>query len=78
MRMTEMTKYGFRIRTRGGMTVENLVVQARTRDDAETRIRQIYQHCEILECNEIAAGNRGEGVDLESMISLISKQDEQG
>ena len=76
--MAEMTKYGFRIRTRGGMTVENLVVQARTREDAETRIRQIYQHCEILECNEIAAGNRGDGVDLESMISLISKQDEQG
>lgn len=76
--MAEMTKYGFRIRTRGGMTVENLVVQARTREDAETRIRQIYQHCEILECNEIATGNRGDGVDLESMISLISKQDEQG
>lgn len=75
--MTEMTKYGFRIRTRGGMTVENLAVQARSREDAEIRIRQIYQHCEILECNQIVAGNRGDGVDLESMISLISKQDEQ-
>ncbi|MBY0267135.1 MAG: hypothetical protein K2W84_12030 [Burkholderiales bacterium] len=74
--MSEMTKYGFRIRTRGGMTVDNLVVQARSREDAETRIRQIYQHCEILECSEIAASTRGEGVDLESMISLISRQDE--
>lgn len=76
--MTDMTKYGFRIRTRGGMTVENLVVQARTREDAEARIRQIYQHCDILECNEIATGNHGDGVDLEGMISLISKQDDQG
>lgn len=76
--MTDMTKYGFRIRTRGGMTVENLVVQARTREDAEARIRQIYQHCDILECNEIATENRGDGVDLEGMISLISKQDVQG
>jgi hypothetical protein len=76
--MTGMTKYGFRIRTRGGMTVENLTVQARSREDAETRIRQIYQHCEILECREIAVGNRGDSVDLESMISRISKQDEQG
>jgi len=74
--MTEMTKYGFRIRTRGGMTVDNLVVQARSREDAESRIRQIYQHCEILECNESAAGSRGEGVDLEGLISLISKQDD--
>jgi len=75
--MTEMTKYGFRIRTRGGMTVDNLVVQARSREDAESRIRQIYQHCEILECNEsAAAGGRGEGVDLEGLISLISKQED--
>jgi hypothetical protein len=76
--MAEMTKYGFRIKTRGGMTVDNLVVQSRTREEAETRIRQIYQHCEILECNEITAGNRGDSVDLESMISLISKQDDRG
>lgn len=74
--MTSMTKYGFRIRTRGGMTVENLVVQARTREEAEVRIRQIYQHCDILECNEMASGNRGDGVDLEGIISLISRQDE--
>ena len=75
--MTEMTKYGFRIRTRGGMTVDNLVVQARSREDAESRIRQIYQHCEILECNEsAAAGGRGEAVDLEGLISLISKQED--
>jgi len=74
--MAEMTKYGFRIRTRGGMTVDNLVVQARSREDAESRIRQIYQHCEILECNESAASSRSEGVDLEGLISLISKQDE--
>jgi len=75
--MTEMTKYGFRIRTRGGMTVDNLTVQARSREEAEARIRQIYQHCEILECSEIANAGRGEGTDLESMISLISRQDEQ-
>ncbi len=75
--MAEMTKYGFRIKTRGGMTVDNLVVQSRTREEAETRIRQIYQHCEILECSEIAGSSRGDGVDLESMISLISKQDDQ-
>lgn len=74
--MSEMTKYGFRIRTRGGMTVDNLVVQSRSREEAEARIRQIYQHCEILECSEVAASTRGEGVDLESMISLISRQDE--
>jgi len=74
--MADMTRFGFRIRTRGGMVVENLVVQARDREGAETRIRQIYQHCEILECNTLTPDSRGNGVDLESMISLISKQEE--
>lgn len=74
--MADMMKFGFRIRTRGGMVVENLMVQARDRDEAETRIRQIYQHCEILDCSTLTPDSRGDGVDLESMISLISKQEE--
>lgn len=74
--MADMTKFGFRIRTRGGMVVENLMVQARDREEAENRIRQIYQHCEILDCNTLAPDSRGDGMDLESMISLISKQEE--
>jgi len=74
--MADMMKFGFRIRTRGGMVVENLMVQAPDREGAETRIRQIYQHCEILDCNTLAPDSRGDGVDLESMISLISKQED--
>lgn len=74
--MTELTKFGFRIKTRGGMVVENLMVQAPDRAGAETRIRQIYQHCEILECNTLTPDSRGDGVDLEGMISLISRQEE--
>jgi hypothetical protein len=71
-----LNKYGFKIKTRGGMTVENLLVQARDRAEAETKISQIYHHCEILECKELAPSTRGEALDLEDMISLIGKQDE--
>ena len=74
--MTDMRKFGFRIKTRGGMVVENLMVQARSRADAETRIQQIYRNCEVLDCHELTPDSRGDGVDLESMISLISKQDD--
>ncbi|MBX9812903.1 MAG: hypothetical protein K2Y16_15025 [Burkholderiales bacterium] len=35
-----MNKYGFKINTRGGMTVENLMVQARDRAEAENKIGQ--------------------------------------
>lgn len=69
-----MTKFGFKIKTRGGMTVENLVIQACARDEAETKIRQIYRDCEILECTELAQEKRGDGLDLEGAITLISKQ----
>lgn len=72
--MSAMTKFGFKIKTRGGMVVDNLVIQARIRDDAEAKIRQIYRDSEILECTELAQEQRGEGLDLEAVISLISKQ----
>jgi hypothetical protein len=70
-----MNKYGFRIRTRNGMMVENLQVNARDAADAERKIRQIYHHCKIIECQEIAPAVKGENIDLENMISLIGKQE---
>jgi DNA-directed RNA polymerase specialized sigma54-like protein len=71
-----MNKYGFKIRTRGGSLVENLQVQARDRAEAEQKIKQIYHHCEILECQEITPTLKKEGLDLEDMIALINKQEE--
>ncbi len=71
-----MNKYGFRIRTRNGMMVENLQLHAHDRTDAERKIRQIYRDCEIIDCHEIAPPVKGENIDLENMISLIGKQDE--
>jgi hypothetical protein len=72
-----MIKYGFRIRTRGGSVVENLQVQARDRAEAEEKIRQIYHGCEILECQEITPTLRKEGLDLEDVVALINKQQQE-
>ena len=69
-----MNKYGFRIRTRGGMLLENLQVQARDRAEAERKITQIYHHCEIVECREVTRTLKKEGLDLEDVIGLINKQ----
>jgi hypothetical protein len=71
---TTMTKYGFRIRTRSGTPVENLVVQARDRAEAERKINQVYPHCEIVECRVIHTAIGDDGLSLESIISLISRQ----
>jgi hypothetical protein len=69
-----MKKYGFRIQTRAGMTVDNLVIQGASQAQAETKLRQMYHHCTILECKELDDISRGDGTDLEGAISLIVGQ----
>jgi hypothetical protein len=71
-----MNKYGFKIRTRSGGLVENLQVQARDRAEAEDKLKQIYHHCEILECHEVTPTLKKEGLDLDDVIGLINKQED--
>jgi len=72
-----MIKFGFRIRTRGGTPVDHLAVQAQDQAQAERRIHQMYPHCEIIECRQMAAVPKDETVSLESIISLIARQDDE-
>ena len=71
-----MNKFGFRIKTRGGMLVDNLQVTARDRAEAERKIAQIYQRCEVIECVELRSPVKDEAFDLESAINLIGREDE--
>ena len=50
MAHTAIVKYGFRIRTRSGLIVDNLLIHGRDESDAERKLRQMYQHCRILQC----------------------------
>ncbi len=68
-----MTKYEFSIRTRGGQRVDRISIQAQDREAAERRLKQMYLHCEILECKESAADLRQESLDVEGIINLITK-----
>jgi hypothetical protein len=68
-------KYVFRIRARSGMVVENLTVQARDRLEAEKKLEQIYRNCEFLDCREVAAPAATDGVDFESVLSMINRQE---
>jgi len=73
-----MVKFGFKIKTRGGMVVDNLMVTARDRDEAERKVNQIYQRCEILECQEMQQSIKEENLNLENVISLIGKESDSG
>ena len=65
-------KYGFRIRTRHGLVVENLVIHGRDEADAERKLRQMYQHCQVLECMPVAA-KKPEHLSFEDVVSLLTK-----
>lgn len=55
-----VTKYAFRIRTRVGLVINNLMIHGRDSAEAQRKLRQIYRDCEIIECvcHEGGAGQR--------------------
>lgn len=68
------TKYGFRIRTRQGLLVENLMIHGRDEADAERKLRQMYQHCEIIEREVVQAAKSSEPASFEEIVSLVTRQ----
>ena len=45
-----LTKYGFRIRTRVGLVMNNLMIHGNDPAEAHRKLRQMYRDCEIIEC----------------------------
>lgn len=73
-----MMKFGFKIRTRGGLVVDNLLIPGKDQADAERKLTQIYRHCEILESKTLQRQLvREELMDIDGIISLISRQDKE-
>jgi hypothetical protein len=71
-----LQKFSFRIQTRSGLTVENLLIHAADQGEAERRLRQMYMHCKILESKILSdSPPRSAMSDLEGVISLIAEQD---
>lgn len=69
-----MNKFGFNIRTRGGQKVDNIVIMARDFEEAERRLRQMYNRCEILNRRETSADGRRDAIDVDGLIGLIARQ----
>lgn len=70
-----MLKFGFRIKTKTGAMVENLVIHASDRAQAEAKLLKMYHHATILSAEPLEDAGRSEGMDLESAISMIIKAD---
>jgi hypothetical protein len=72
------TKFAFRIRTRDGLSVDNLLISGKDLPDAERKLRQIYHNCEILECTECIGQSTGimggaGATNYEDVLGLISR-----
>jgi len=72
MQPPAFTKFGFRIRTRVGVVVDNLLIHGKDVSDAQRKLLQMYHGCEILEC--VCHSSRGRGVpaSYEDVLALIS------
>ena len=69
-----MLKFGFKIRTRGGMIVDNLMIPGHDQAEAERKLLQIYRYCEILEAKSVQQHLKEESMNMDGIISLISRQ----
>ncbi len=73
MQSSSLVKFGFRIRTRHGLVVENLSIHARDEADAERKLRQMYLHCQILNCIVVPGERRSGSPSFEDIVSLLNK-----
>jgi len=68
------TKYGFRIRTRSGMQVDNLMIHGRDLADAQRKLEQMYRHCEVIETRSVPVARRQDvAASFEEVLSLVTK-----
>lgn len=73
MQLLATAKYGFRIRTRSGAVVDNLLIFGKNESDAERKLREIYLGCEILEARRsLMQAPRTGPVTYEDVVDLIS------
>lgn len=73
MHAQSITKYAFRIRTRVGLVVENLLIHGRDEGDAQKKLRQMYQGCEILDCVCHQGTTRVPVASFEEIANLIAR-----
>jgi hypothetical protein len=48
------------------------VIHGRDEADAERKLRQMYQHCQVLDCTIVAA-KKSEHLSFEDVVSLLTK-----
>lgn len=71
MSSPQFMKYAFKIKTRLGVVVDNLMIHGRDEPDAERKLRQVYHECQILQCVCMPNGVRPPVSSFEDVANLI-------
>lgn len=69
-----MPKFDFSVTTRNGQKVEGVRIYGKDLPDAERKLRQMYFHCEITQCQTIDLDKEfTQSADIEDVLSVITK-----
>jgi hypothetical protein len=73
MLQNNLTKHGFRIRTRSGVIVDKLQIYARDAQEAEQKLMRMYPGCTVMETSVVApACNANAGSSFEEVVDLLT------
>lgn len=71
-----MVKFDFSVRTRNGQKVDSIQIYGKDLPDAERKLRQMYQHCEVLQYKTVDLDKKiSQSADIEEVLTLIAKGD---
>ena len=71
-----MLKFDFSVKTRDGQKVDSIQIQGKDQADAERKLRQMYLHCEVIQCKTVELDRKiSQSTDIEEVLSLISRED---
>ena len=68
-----MLKYDFSLKTRDGQRLRNIIIGGVDRHDAERKLRQMYRHCEVLQC-DVCGEVQHPGVSRPTTLDLFSSR----
>lgn len=69
-----MVKFHFSIQTREGQKINSVIISGRDQEHAEIKLRQMYRHCEVLQCNvREQEEKRWQTNSIEDILTLIAK-----
>ena len=73
MQANNLIKYGYRIRTRSGVTVDNLVIQGRDESEAQQKLMRMYPGCTVIETRHIRpAVNTNICSSVEDVVDVLA------